>query len=107
MTSSGALEVYKIIVIQPCCLTLMILSVPTVIQSPLGWSKSIHVTAEFSSRKAARVCAARGERRRKRRERGEREERKREGEGREEKERGGRRERERGRGVRWSNIYKL
>ena len=32
----------------------MILSVLTVIQSPLGWSKSIHVMAEFSSRKAAR-----------------------------------------------------
>ena len=70
----------------------MILSVPTVIQSPLGWSKSIHVTAEFSSRKDARGVRLGGERRRKK-----------EGEGREEREE----ERKGGRGVRWSNIYKL
>ena len=42
------------LVIQQCVLTLMVLSVLTVIQSPLGWSKSIHVMAEFNSRKAAR-----------------------------------------------------
>ena len=69
----------------------MILSVLTVIQSPLGWSKSIQVMAEFSSRKAARGVRlggkgrGRGERKKKEEE---------EGEGKEE------------RGVRWRNIYK-
>ena len=64
----------------------MILSVLTVIQSPLGWSKSIHVMAEFSSRKAARGVrlggrekeekGGRGERgkRKRRKERGRKEE---------------------------------
>ena len=41
-------------VIKQCVLTLMVLSALTVIQSPLGWSKSIQVMVEFSSRKAAR-----------------------------------------------------
>ena len=41
-------------VIQQCVLTLMVLSALTVIQSPLGWSKSIQVIVEFNSRKAAR-----------------------------------------------------
>ena len=41
-------------VIQQCVLTLMVLSALTVIQSPLGWSKSIQVMVEFNSRKAAR-----------------------------------------------------
>ena len=94
----------------------MILSVPTVIQSPLGWSKSIHVTAEFSSRKAARGVRLGGERRRKkegegREEKGGRGERGERGKGRErgerkKKEEEGEREKG-GRGVRWSNIYKI
>ena len=41
-------------VIKQCVLTLMVLSALTVIQSPLGWSKSIQVMVEFNSRKAAR-----------------------------------------------------
>ena len=77
----------------------MILSVLTVIQSPLGWSKSIQVMAEFSSRKAARGVRlggkGRGRGRGKGRGRGERKKKEEEeGEGKEE------------RGVRWRNIYK-
>ena len=54
----------------------MILSVLTVIQSPLGWSKSIHVMAEFSSRKAARGVRLGGRERGKGREKGKRKRRK-------------------------------